>query len=73
MTRCVRCWSIWREKEKALTCLTDNSRNNMKKRKLITFDWAMKRLQRSKANFEILEGFLSELLNEQQFPTTTKT
>ena len=35
-----------------------------KKRKLITFDWAMKRLLRSKANFEILEGFLSELLGE---------
>ena len=34
-------------------------------RKLITFDWAMKRLLRSKANFEILEGFLSELLNEE--------
>ena len=34
------------------------------KRKLISFDWAMKRLLRSKANFEILEGFLSELLNE---------
>ena len=33
-------------------------------RKLITFDWAMKRLLRSKANFEILEGFLSELMNE---------
>ncbi len=31
-------------------------------RKLISFDWAMKRLLRSKANFEILEGFLSELL-----------
>jgi predicted transposase/invertase (TIGR01784 family) len=36
----------------------------MPERKLITFDWAMKRLLRSKANFEILEGFLSELLNE---------
>ena len=34
------------------------------KRKLISFDWAMKRLLRSKANFEILEGFLSELLSE---------
>jgi len=34
------------------------------KRKLITFDWAIKRLLRSKANFGILEGFLSELLNE---------
>ncbi len=33
-------------------------------RKLISFDWAMKKLLRSKANFEILEGFLSELLKE---------
>ena len=35
-----------------------------KKRKLITFDWAIKRLLRSKANFGILEGFLSELLKQ---------
>jgi predicted transposase/invertase (TIGR01784 family) len=35
-----------------------------KKRKLISFDWAMKRILRSKANFSILEGFLSELLQE---------
>ena len=34
-------------------------------RKLVSFDWALKRLLRSKANFEILEGFLSELLHEQ--------
>jgi predicted transposase/invertase (TIGR01784 family) len=39
----------------------------MSTRKLITFDWAMKRLLRSKANFEILEGFLSELLHEDIF------
>ena len=32
------------------------------KRKLISFDWAIKKLLRSKANFGILEGFLSELL-----------
>lgn len=31
-------------------------------KQLIKFDWAMKRLLRSKANFGILEGFLSELL-----------
>ncbi len=37
----------------------------MAKRRLITFDWALKRLLRSKANFNILEGFLSELLNEE--------
>jgi predicted transposase/invertase (TIGR01784 family) len=30
--------------------------------KHIRFDWAMKRLLRNKSNFEILEGFLSELL-----------
>ena len=33
-------------------------------RTLISFDWAMKKLLRSKANFEILEGFLSELIKE---------
>ena len=31
-------------------------------RRLISFDWALKRLLRSKAHFNILEGFLSELL-----------
>lgn len=31
---------------------------------LIRFDWAIKRLLRNKANFVILEGFLSELLME---------
>ena len=36
----------------------------MPTRKLISFDWAMKKRLRSKANFEILEGFLSELLKE---------
>ena len=36
----------------------------MQKRKLISFDWAIKRILRSKANFDILEGFLSELLFE---------
>ncbi|TAN49208.1 MAG: Rpn family recombination-promoting nuclease/putative transposase [Methylococcaceae bacterium] len=33
-------------------------------RRLISFDWALKRLLRSKANFDVLEGFLSELLKE---------
>jgi predicted transposase/invertase (TIGR01784 family) len=36
-----------------------------KPRKLISFDWAIKKILRSKANFEILEGFLSELLFEE--------
>ena len=30
----------------------------------IRFDWAMKRLLRNKANFDVLEGFLSVLLDE---------
>ncbi len=33
-------------------------------KKLIRFDWAIKKLLRNKANFVVLEGFLSELLFE---------
>ncbi|MDH3347253.1 MAG: Rpn family recombination-promoting nuclease/putative transposase [Desulfobulbaceae bacterium] len=36
----------------------------MPSRRLISFDWALKKLLRSKVNFAILEGFLSELLKE---------
>jgi predicted transposase/invertase (TIGR01784 family) len=32
--------------------------------RLIRFDWAIKRLLRNKANYKVLEGFLSELLGE---------
>lgn len=32
---------------------------------LVRFDWAMKYLLRNKANFDVLEGFLSELLKTQ--------
>ena len=31
----------------------------------IRFDWAMKRLLRDKANFMVLEGLLTTLLNEK--------
>ncbi|MDX2071659.1 MAG: Rpn family recombination-promoting nuclease/putative transposase [Haliscomenobacter sp.] len=34
-------------------------------KKLVRFDWAMKKMLRNKANFGILEGFLSELLGEE--------
>ena len=37
----------------------------MNPRSMISFDWAMKRLLRQKANFDILEGFLSELLRRK--------
>ncbi|MFH1562578.1 MAG: Rpn family recombination-promoting nuclease/putative transposase [Nitrospirota bacterium] len=33
-------------------------------KRLIRFDWAVKKLLRGKANFDVLEGFLSELLKE---------
>ena len=36
----------------------------MQHKKHIRFDWAIKRLLRQKANFGILEGFLSELLKD---------
>ena len=38
-------------------------RDMANERTLISFDWALKRLLRDKANFDVLEGFLSTLLN----------
>ena len=35
------------------------------KRTLVSFDWALKSILRQKDNFDILEGFLSDLLNEK--------
>ena len=37
----------------------------MKERTLVSFDWALKRLLRDKANFDVLEGFLTTLLNTE--------
>ena len=37
----------------------------MEQDKYIRFDWAVKRLLRQKANFGVLEGFLTVLLNEK--------
>ena len=36
-----------------------------KERTLVSFDWAMKHILRDKANFDVLEGFLSALLAEE--------
>ena len=46
---------------------TNNSEtlNDAAEPQLVRFDWAIKNLLRNKANFDILEGFLSELLKEQ--------
>ena len=38
--------------------------NSLKDRR-IRFDWAIKRLLRQKANFDVLEGFLTVFLNEK--------
>ncbi len=38
----------------------------MSKNKLIRFDWAMKTILRDKANFDVLEGFLGALLEDDQ-------
>jgi predicted transposase/invertase (TIGR01784 family) len=40
-------------------------KNQQKSRPLLSFDWAVKRLLRNKANYVVLEGFLSELLKRQ--------
>ena len=37
----------------------------MEKDKYIRFDWAVKRLLRNKANFDVLEGLLPVLLDRQ--------
>jgi hypothetical protein len=48
-------------KQKISIFVTDKFDSTMNK-KLIRFDWAVKKLLRNKANFGVLEGFLSELL-----------
>ncbi len=41
-----------------------NKDNNQEECKIVRFDWAIKNILRNKANFDILEGFLSELLKQ---------
>ncbi|MEA3446299.1 MAG: PD-(D/E)XK nuclease family transposase [Bacteroidota bacterium] len=43
----------------------------MNTNKLIRFDWAMKTLLRDKANFDVLEGFLSALLEDDNLKILT--
>jgi predicted transposase/invertase (TIGR01784 family) len=37
----------------------------LNKNRIIRFDWAIKHILRDKANFDVLEGFLSAVLNEE--------
>jgi predicted transposase/invertase (TIGR01784 family) len=39
--------------------------NTTEQRTLVSFDWAMKNILREKANFDVLEGFLTTLLGEE--------
>lgn len=41
-----------------------DTQKNIPTKKNIRFDWAIKKLLRNKANYKVLEGFLSELLKE---------
>ena len=47
------------------TKINANAQGETKQLKLVRFDWAIKHILRNKANFDILEGFLSELLKKQ--------
>jgi hypothetical protein len=51
-------------KKKRYICVEFSLTTDMEKSNYIRFDWAIKRLLRQKANFVVLEGFLSSLLNE---------
>ena len=42
----------------------ESAKTNKKTKDVIRFDWAMKNMLRNKANFDILEGFLSALLKQ---------
>jgi len=46
-------------------------RKQMNTKKLIRFDWAMKTLLRDKANFDVLEGFLCALLEDDNIKILT--
>jgi len=43
----------------------NNQQQNSQDCKIVRFDWAIKNILRNKANFDILEGFLSELLKQK--------
>jgi predicted transposase/invertase (TIGR01784 family) len=44
------------------TFLINNNIQKMKMRTFVSFDWAIKKILRHKENFDVLAGFLSELL-----------
>ncbi len=50
--------------EKIYYIITWKKDTMSKKRKLISFDWVIKRVLRDKSDFTIVEGFLSELMHD---------
>ena len=53
-----------KEKESDLKIMEEMERKKLQDR-YIRFDWAIKRLLRQKANFDVLDGFLTVMLNEE--------
>jgi predicted transposase/invertase (TIGR01784 family) len=52
-------------KKNAYICRNQLNNRAMKEENYIRFDWAVKRLLRNKANFGVLEGFLTTLMEEE--------
>ena len=53
-----------KEEESDLKIMEEMERKKLQDR-YIRFDWAIKRLLRQKANFDVLDGFLTVMLNEE--------
>ena len=53
-----------KKKESGLKIMEEMERKELQDR-YIRFDWAIKRLLRQKANFDVLDGFLTVMLNEK--------
>jgi hypothetical protein len=49
----------------ALNVSLGTAMNTNRTRTLVSFDWAAKKILRDKANFDILEGFLTTLLKHE--------
>ena len=53
-----------KKEESDLKIMEEMERKELQDR-YIRFDWAIKRLLRQKANFDVLDGFLTVMLNEE--------
>ncbi len=56
----------FRSKLEGQVCIKSKKKHKAMSKKLIRFDWAMKTILRDKANFDVLEGFLGALLEDDE-------